>query len=101
MFDPAHCYGLTHYLEIVAALAAAGWPRRAFWPHGGHLFSLQVAAALGLGGCEMNPGSFQPFGGLQDGARLEDGVATPPDAPGIGFEAKADLLALIGRSLPV
>jgi D(-)-tartrate dehydratase len=89
LFDPAHCYGLTHYLEIVAALEAAGWPRRAFWPHGGHLFSLQVAAALRLGGAEMNPGSFQPFGGLADGATLADGMATPPDAPGIGFETRA------------
>ena len=99
MFDPAHCYGLTHYLEIVAALETAGWPRRAFWPHGGHLFTLQVAAALGLGGSEMNPGSFQPLGGLQDGAMLEDGKAAPPDAPGIGLETKAGLFALIGKML--
>jgi L-alanine-DL-glutamate epimerase-like enolase superfamily enzyme len=95
LFDPAHCYGLTHYLEIVAALEATGWPRRAFWPHGGHLFSLHVAAALRLGGSEMNPNSFKPFGGLQDGAVLVDGMATPPDAPGIGFERKAELLTLI------
>ena len=49
LFDPAQSYGLTHYLEIVAFFEAEGWPTRAFWPHGGHLFSLQVAAALGLG----------------------------------------------------
>ena len=98
LFDPAHCYGLTHYLEIVAALEAVGWPRAAFWPHGGHLFSLQVAAALRLGGSEMNPGSFQPFGGLADGAALIDGMATPPDVPGIGFETRTGLLALIRKS---
>lgn len=99
LFDPAHCYGLTHYLEIVVGLEAAGWPRRAFWPHGGHLFSLHVAAALRLGGSEMNPGSFQPFGGLADGAKLVDGMASLPEAPGIGFETRAGLLALIRKSL--
>jgi L-alanine-DL-glutamate epimerase-like enolase superfamily enzyme len=39
LFDPVHCYGLPGYLRIIDTLTAAGWPRRAFWPHGGHLFS--------------------------------------------------------------
>lgn len=43
LFDPVHCYGLPGYLEIIASLEERGWPRRAFWPHGGHLFSLHVA----------------------------------------------------------
>ena len=68
-----------------------GWARRAFWPHGGHLFCLHVASALGLGGVEVNPASFPPFGGLADGAGPIDGKVTAPDAPGIGFETKAGL----------
>lgn len=50
LFDPVHCYGLPGYLRIVELLESRGWPRAAFWPHGGHLFCLPVVAALGLGG---------------------------------------------------
>ncbi|MDP1966419.1 MAG: enolase C-terminal domain-like protein [Reyranella sp.] len=96
LFDPVHCYGLPGYLRIIEALAARGWSRRSFWPHGGHLFSLHVASALGLGGVEVNPLSFPPFGGLADGATIAKGHVTPPDTPGIGFEGKADLTALFG-----
>jgi D(-)-tartrate dehydratase len=99
LFDPVHCYGLCHYLEIVEALDATGWPRSAFWPHGGHLFSLHVASALGLGGSEVNPLSFQPFGGLADDALVADGNAPVPDAPGIGFETRATLLDLFRSRL--
>jgi L-alanine-DL-glutamate epimerase-like enolase superfamily enzyme len=91
LFDPVHCYGLPGYLQIVDRLEAAGWPRRAFWPHGGHLFSLHLVAALGLGGAEVNPLCFQPFGGLTDDRAVTEGHVAPPDAPGIGFEAKRDL----------
>ena len=94
LIDPVHCGGLPEYLAIVAAAEDLGWPRRAFFPHGGHLFSLHVAAALGLGGCESNPASFQPFGGLAEGAGLRKGMAAPPEAPGIGFETKPTLVAL-------
>jgi L-alanine-DL-glutamate epimerase-like enolase superfamily enzyme len=90
-FDPAHCYGIPGYLRIVDALLERGWPRAAFWPHGGHLFTLHVVAALGLGGCEMNPRSFAPFGGLGDDAAPEAGWIAPPDTPGIGFETKSAL----------
>jgi hypothetical protein len=71
-----------------------GWPRRAFWPHGGHLFTLHVACGLGLGGAEMNPLAFGPFGGLPDGTAPVKGRVAPPEAPGIGFEGKADLARL-------
>jgi D(-)-tartrate dehydratase len=98
LFDPVHCYGIPGYLEIIAALEASGWPRGAFWPHGGHLFALHLAAALGLGGVEVNPLCFQPFGGYGDAMRIEDGFATPPELPGIGFEGR-DALARAFRSL--
>jgi L-alanine-DL-glutamate epimerase-like enolase superfamily enzyme len=94
VFDPVHCYGLTGFLEIVDVLEARGWSRSAFWPHGGHLFSLHVVSALGLGGAEVNPLCFAPFGGLADDAVVTDGRTAPPDAPGIGWECKADAWAL-------
>jgi L-alanine-DL-glutamate epimerase-like enolase superfamily enzyme len=89
LFDPAHTYGLPEYSRIVDLYEAAGWPRSAFQPHGGHLFSLHVAAALGLGGSEANPLSFQPFGGFSDELPVAGGRATLPQAPGIGFETRA------------
>jgi D(-)-tartrate dehydratase len=90
VFDPVHCYGLTGYLRIVDALAKQGWPRAAFWPHGGHLFSLHLVAALGLGGAEINPLAFRPFRGLIDGAEVADGFADLPQLPGIGFESHGE-----------
>ena len=74
-FDPVHCYGLPGFLHIVDYLTVRGWPLRSFWPHGGHLFCLHLVAALGLGGAEANPFSFQPLCGLADGAEV---VAVTP-----------------------
>jgi len=91
LFDPVHCYGLPGYMQIREIFERSGWPRSAFWPHGGHLFSLHIAAAFGLGGAEVNPFAFAPFGGLTDGAVVSEGFVTPPEAPGVGFEAKSEL----------
>jgi L-alanine-DL-glutamate epimerase-like enolase superfamily enzyme len=91
LFDPVHCYGLAEYLRMVAMLEGHGWSRAACQPHGGHLFSLHIAAALGLGGSEANPHNFQPFGGFSDGAVVADGSLYPPEAPGIGFETRSRL----------
>ncbi len=74
LFDPVHCYGLPGYLRIITALEAGGWQRSAFWPHGGHLFCLHLVSALGLGGAEVNPLCFAPFGGLADRAVPVDGT---------------------------
>jgi L-alanine-DL-glutamate epimerase-like enolase superfamily enzyme len=94
LFDPVHCYGVPGYLRIVESLTARGWTRASFWPHGGHLFCLHLVSALGLGGAEINPLCFAPFGGLADGMTPSGGRVAPPEAPGIGFEGKADLRAL-------
>ena len=94
LFDPAHCYGLPGYLRIVEQMESAGWPRTSFWPHGGHLFSLHVAAGLGLGGSESNPHIFQPFGGFPDDSSVIDGRTSLPSVPGIGFESRARLAKL-------
>lgn len=105
LFDPVHCYGLSGYLEILEVLEARGWPRAALWPHGGHLFCLHVAAALGLGGAEVNPLCFQPFGGCGDDMRVVAGATEPPTVPGIGSELKRSLRdtfeALLGDELSV
>lgn len=86
LFDPVHCYGLPGYLRIIDTLTAAGWPRHAFWPHGGHLFNLHLVAALGLGGAEINPLAFHPFHGPPPALPVDAGRIGLPDVPGIGFE---------------
>jgi L-alanine-DL-glutamate epimerase-like enolase superfamily enzyme len=86
LFDPVHCYGLPGYLRIIEHLTMKGWPRQAFWPHGGHLFCLHLVAALGLGGAEVSPLAFHPFRGLADETKIEEGYADLPKVPGIGFE---------------
>ena len=96
LFDPAHCYGVTGFARIVATMVDRGWKRDAFWPHGGHLFTLHVAAGLRLGGTEVNPFSFAPFGGLRDGDRVASGAARVSSEPGIGFEQRDALRTLFG-----
>jgi L-alanine-DL-glutamate epimerase-like enolase superfamily enzyme len=92
LFDPVHCYGLTGYLRILDDLTAKGWPRPSFWPHGGHLFCLHLAAALGLGGAEVTPFAFHPFARYCDKALISDGHADLPQVPGIGFELNRDIV---------
>lgn len=94
VFDPVHCYGLPGYLRIVADLTARGWPRRAFWPHGGHRFAVHVASALGLGGVEVTPEAFAPFRGL-GGCDMVDGAVVVPETDGIGFEADETIRLLL------
>jgi D(-)-tartrate dehydratase len=92
-FDCALSYGLVEYMRTLAVLPEGGFTSRNCIPHGGHQMSLNIAAGLHLGGNESYPGVFAPFGGFADGIRVEDGYVRLPDAPGIGFEAKADLIA--------
>ncbi|MBS1881174.1 MAG: mandelate racemase/muconate lactonizing enzyme family protein [Actinobacteria bacterium] len=93
--DPALSYGLTEYLRTLAAIEAEGVDRRSLVPHGGHQFGLAIAAGLGLGGNESYPGVFQPFGGFADGFEVRDGEVALPELPGVGFEAKSDLFAVM------
>ena len=94
-FDCALSYGLCEYRRTLAMLKEHGWSSRRCVPHGGHQLSLNIAAGLGLGGNESYPGVFQPFGGFADGIPVEDSYVRMPDIPGIGFEAKGDLIALM------
>jgi L-alanine-DL-glutamate epimerase-like enolase superfamily enzyme len=93
--DPALAYGLTEYLRIQGMLKAHGWASRRCVPHGGHQFSLHIAAALKLGGNESYPGEFQPTGGFADGATVEDGQVGLTDSPGIGLEEKSELYKVL------
>lgn len=94
-FDCALSYGLVEYLRTVGMLRAHGWSPRRCIPHGGHQMSLSIAAGIGLGGNESYPGVFQPFGGFADSTPVEGGTVRLPDVPGIGFEDKADLIAVL------
>ncbi len=97
-FDCALSYGLVEYLRILEMMSEMGWSPRRCVPHGGHQMSLNMAAGLGLGGNESYPGIFQPFGGFADGIAVVDGHVSLPQSPGVGFEEKAELIALM-RSL--
>lgn len=88
VFDPVHTYGLPGYRRIVDVMTEAGWPLEAFWPHGGHLFSLHLVSALGLAGAEITPRAFAPFNVPLGGAIVEDGTIALPAMPGIGFESQ-------------
>jgi L-alanine-DL-glutamate epimerase-like enolase superfamily enzyme len=94
-FDCALSYGLVEYLRTLEILEKNGWSTRRVVPHGGHQMSLNIAAGLHLGGNESYPGVFQPFGGFADGIAVENGYVGLPDVPGIGFETKSTLFALM------
>jgi L-alanine-DL-glutamate epimerase-like enolase superfamily enzyme len=86
--DPALSYGLTHYLDVIAAVEGHGWSRRRLIPHGGHQLALNIAAGLQTGGSESYPGVFQPYGGFADDIPVIDGHVRLPEEPGIGMELK-------------
>lgn len=93
--DPALSYGLTEYRRVLDMLAQHGWSSRRCIPHGGHQFSLHIAAALKLGGNESYPGEFQPTGGFTDDAVVVDSRVAPGDLPGIGLEGKAEFYKVL------
>ncbi len=94
-FDCALSYGLVEYLRTLDMLSAHGWSSRRVVPHGGHQMSLNIAAGLHLGGNESYPDVFKPFCGFADSIAVENGRVRLPDVPGIGFEDKAELFAVM------
>jgi L-alanine-DL-glutamate epimerase-like enolase superfamily enzyme len=94
-FDCALSYGLVEYLRTLDVMQELGWSSRRVVPHGGHQMSLNIAAGLHLGGNESYPDVFQPFGGFADHVAVIDGYVGLPDIPGIGFEAKSKLYAVM------
>ncbi|MEJ1994655.1 MAG: mandelate racemase/muconate lactonizing enzyme family protein [Limibacillus sp.] len=96
-FDCALSYGLVEYMRTLDEVRAAGWSPRRCIPHGGHQMSLNIAAGLGLGGNESYPEIFKPFNGFADGEPVVDGYVGLPQAPGIGFELKNELYAVMSQ----
>ncbi|RAI02277.1 mandelate racemase [Acuticoccus sediminis] len=94
-FDCALSYGLVEYLRTLKVMEELGWSPRRVVPHGGHQMSLNIAAGLGLGGNESYPDVFQPFGGFADGIAVENSQVGLPQIPGVGFEAKSKLIAVM------
>ncbi|WP_338919670.1 mandelate racemase/muconate lactonizing enzyme family protein [Pseudomonas silesiensis] len=94
-FDCALSYGLVEYMRTLDVMKEMGWSSRRVVPHGGHQMSLNIAAGLHLGGNESYPDVFQPFGGFADGIQVEHGYVGLPDIPGVGFEAKSALYAVM------
>jgi len=94
-FDPALSYGLVEYLRTLEMLRQHGWSPRRCIPHGGHQFALNIAVGLGMGGNESYPQVFAPFGGFADNMPVKDSRVKMPDAPGVGFELKNDLYAVM------
>jgi hypothetical protein len=90
--DPLLSYGVDEYVRI---LNLFGWQRRQFVPHAGHLFAAHCVAGLGLGMAEAAPDAALPYGGYWDGVRIVGGRVTIPDLPGTGYEAKANLFAIL------
>ncbi|WP_404437099.1 mandelate racemase/muconate lactonizing enzyme family protein [Microbacterium aerolatum] len=93
--DPALAYGLTEYRRVLHELDRHGWSSRRCVPHGGHQFSLHIAAALKLGGNESYPGEFQPTGGFTDDAEIRGSRIAPGERPGIGLEGKAEFYRVL------
>ena len=93
--DMLLAYGVPEYRRILDAFTAAGWERKAFWPHAGHLFAAHAVAGLGLGSHEAAPDETRLYGGFWDGTTVENGMVRLPEQPGAGFEAKANLHAVL------
>ena len=98
--DPPLAYGFAEYETILQMAEAAGWPRARMLPHAGHLFAFHLVAGLGLGGHEVAADPGFVIGGLPAGSVLDDGRASLPDAPGIGFEARPVLWAVLEQLAP-
>ena len=93
--DPALSYGLVEYRRFLDVLKQQGWSTRRCIPHGGHQFSLHIAAALKLGGNESYPGEFQPTGGFTDDAIVSGSRVSPGELPGIGLEGKNEFYTVL------
>ena len=91
--DPGLSYGVTEYARMLVELESRGFDRKFCYPHSGQLMGLHTVAGLGLGGCEVYPGVFEPIGGLGDQTTIDDGVVTISEAAGFVFEEKSNLMA--------
>ena len=89
--DPPLSYGVVEYMRMIQFAESRGWSRRDFHPHAGHQMALHMVAGLGLGSHETASVQGGPFSGVDEGTRIEDGIAIVNDAPGLGIECKPSL----------
>jgi D(-)-tartrate dehydratase len=94
-FDMLLAYGVPEYVRIVKLFEEAGWPRARFYPHAGHLFAAHCVAGLALGSAEAAPDASLAYGGYWDGTAVDDGHVRLPNVPGVGYETKANLYAVL------
>jgi L-alanine-DL-glutamate epimerase-like enolase superfamily enzyme len=95
--DISLSYGVGEYRAMIERAQSMGWSRQAFWPHAGHLFAAHVVAGLGLGSHESAPDPARLYGGFWDGVPVVDGHIGLPPHPGVGFEHKANILAVFDQ----
>ena len=96
-FDCSLSYGLVEYLKILDMMKKNNWSSTRVIPHGGHQISCNIAAGLNLGGNEIYPNLFQPFGGFPDNSVVENSFVTFPQYIGMGYESKKKLINLFNN----
>ncbi len=94
-FDCSLSYGLVEYLRTLKMLKENNWSSTRVIPHGGHQISCNIAAGLNLGGNEIYPSLFQPFGGFPDSSNVFESFVTFPKFIGMGYENKKKLIDLL------
>ncbi len=90
-FDCSLSYGLVEYLRTLQMMKENKWSSTRVIPHGGHQISCNIAAGLNLGGNEIYPSLFQPFGGFPDSSIVEDSYVSFSKFIGMGYENKKEL----------
>ena len=90
-FDCSLSYGLVEYLRTLKMMKENEWSSTRVIPHGGHQISCNIAAGLNLGGNEIYPSLFQPFGGFPDSSIVEDSYVSFSKFIGMGYENKKEL----------
>ena len=96
-FDCSLSYGLVEFLQTLKMMKKYDWSPSRIIPHGGHQLSCNIAAGLGLGGNEIYPNLFQPFGGFPDQSIVENSFVTFPSFVGLGLESKSKLKELLSK----
>ena len=96
-FDCSLSYGLVEFLQTLKMMKQYDWSPSRIIPHGGHQLSCNIAAGLGLGGNEIYPNLFQPFGGFPDQSIVENSFVTFPSFVGLGLESKSKLKELLSK----
>ena len=94
-FDCSLSYGLVEYLRTLQMMKENEWSSTRVIPHGGHQISCNIAAGLNLGGNEIYPSLFQPFGGFPDSSVVEDSYVSFSKFIGMGYENKKELKNLL------